>query len=321
MKYFKLVCVLSIVTMFFSCKSDDDNSGGTAYLNVSDFETTINENPAGGTLLGTITATTNQGAISYEFVSLSVANAFSLNTSTGAMTVGDASAFDYETNPTIDAVIEVTNGDIIKNVSVTITLNDMDDVAHILSSSLTSYNSASDAQWVEITEAEYNSLADNLNAISEIGIPDTLFESDLTNLSSGANNFTVAAVGGDANVIPSSSYLFAFKYVSGTTDARTLDEVKTGALGNSGFTTLGSALVSSANSGAHYFVLKNNTTLTTSANETSTLAFYSSKDTGYKALSGITNYYASGNQNTIPTSSTETINYMFQGLSTTQKQW
>lgn len=320
MKHLKFTCVLLVTILFLSCSSDDAG-GSEAYLNVTDFEATINENTSGGTLLGSITATTNQGTISYSFVSLSVANAFSINTSTGAMIVGDASAFDYETNPTIDAVIEVTNGDIIKNVSVIITLNDMDDVAHILSSSLSSYNSASDAQWVEITETEYNSLADNLNAISEIGIPDTLFESDLTNLSNGASNFTIAAVGGDVNVIPSSSYLFAFKYVSGTTDARTLDEVKTGAIGNPGFTTLGSALVSSVNSGAHYFVLKNNTTLTTSANETSTLAFYSSKATGYKTLSGITNYYASGNQNTIPTSSTESINYMFQGLSTTQKQW
>jgi hypothetical protein len=268
--------------------------------------------------LGTVTATTNQGAISYNFVSLSVVNAFSINTVTGELVISDASVFDYETNPEISAVIEVTNGDITKNISVTITLND---IAYILSSSLTSYNSASDSKWVEITEVEYNNLADNLNYITEVGIPETLFESDVANLNGGANNFTIAGVGGSVNIIPESSYLFAFKYVSNVNIARTLDEVKTGTIGAPGFETIGSALVSSANSGAHYFVLKNNTELTTLANETSTLGFYSSKETGYKTLSGITNYYASGNQNSIPTSSTESINYMFQGLSTTQKQW
>ena len=98
-------------------------------LEAQDFSVTIDENPDQGQSLGTIVATSTGGpAPSFSISSQTPAEAMSLNSSTGELTVNQPSLFDFETNPSLTANIEVTSGNNTRNITATITLNDVDEV-------------------------------------------------------------------------------------------------------------------------------------------------------------------------------------------------
>jgi hypothetical protein len=98
-------------------------------LSVAPFSVTINENPINGGLLGTINATTNRGNLSYSLTSQSVPGAMAINSTTGILTVASVAAFDFEVNPTITGVVSVVNGSETATANITITLNNVVDVA------------------------------------------------------------------------------------------------------------------------------------------------------------------------------------------------
>ena len=182
-----------------------------------------------------------------------------------------------------------------------------------LSTTTSDYTAAADSDWVEITEAEYNALAEKLQDVTVNGIVDTLFD-ETKATGKGAVSFLVAS---EAATIPANSYVFAFKFMSGVTDTRTADKVKVSEQTVKGtYTTVGKPLQLTG-SGTHYFVLKNPDYQT--GNNTGYLGFYSSKSTNQYNISGMTNHWGRGDTNT--TTGTESINYMFQSLSTTSKQW
>lgn len=100
-------------------------------ISVSNYANTVIENPfnrEGPVVLGTITASTNRGTLSYSLSSQSVAGAMAINTSTGQLTVANASVFDFEVNPTITGVVSVANGSETATANVTITVNDFQEV-------------------------------------------------------------------------------------------------------------------------------------------------------------------------------------------------
>ncbi len=94
-------------------------------ITISDFSATIDENPSNGMILGTISATTNQGNLAYAITSQAPAGAIAINARTGEMTVADASQFDFETNPTLTATVEASANGETKSATITITLNDV----------------------------------------------------------------------------------------------------------------------------------------------------------------------------------------------------
>ncbi len=63
-------------------------------VNVSNFTTTITN----GQLLGTIEASTNDGTLIFSLSAESPVGAFSINASTGKISVLDSILFDFETN-------------------------------------------------------------------------------------------------------------------------------------------------------------------------------------------------------------------------------
>ena len=310
MKTVKLLSIIALISLVAACSSDEDNF----MLNSQDLNTTIDENPANGVSLGTIT--TNATAPTFSITSQSPSGAFAVS-ATGQVSVANASLFDYETQPNPTATISVMENGLESFSIVNVTLNDVDDIASFLSTTKAGYEAATAGDWVEVTEAEYDALAASLNEVSKSAIPDSLYESDPTTLSNGANNFTLAPEGGETLTMPDGSYLFAFKYVSKTDAERTMDQVKVSSTSAAeDFMDMGNLLPSHMGQGVHYFVLKGSDSPTTA---TGHLGFYSSTTSGYRNLDGISNRYASGNVNALP--STENINYMFQGLSSTQKQW
>ncbi len=94
-------------------------------ITISDFNTTIDENQSSGTSLGTISATVNQGTLMYAIASQTPTGAIAINSTTGEMTVADASQFDFETNPTLTATVEASSNGESETATVTITLNDV----------------------------------------------------------------------------------------------------------------------------------------------------------------------------------------------------
>lgn len=187
-----------------------------------------------------------------------------------------------------------------------------------LTTSKQAYKDANDGNWIEVTKEEYDNLAKELEEITKVGLNDTDYESDDTKLRSGARSYTLAMTGGTSVRIPKDAYTIAFKYVSKEAGTRVDDKVKISSNSDPlvGYTNLGTKLPSHSGVGEHYFVIKNNSTKNTAEGH---LAFYSSKNTGYKTIAGISNRVSNGDSNTL--NSTETIIYQFQALATIKKQW
>lgn len=118
----KKIFILTLLIFVISCSSDNEEE---TIITVEDFNVTIDENPDINQLLGNINATTNQGSLSYSIISQSNNEALAINESSGELTVGDETIFDFETNPIITAIVEVTNDNISATSNVTITLNDI----------------------------------------------------------------------------------------------------------------------------------------------------------------------------------------------------
>lgn len=97
-------------------------------VSVSNFSNSISENQRADNVLGTVQATTNRGTLSYSLSSQTPEGAMAINASTGQLVVADASAYDFEVNPTITGVVSVANGSETATANVTITVNDFQEV-------------------------------------------------------------------------------------------------------------------------------------------------------------------------------------------------
>ena len=97
-------------------------------ITAANLSSTINENPDVGATIGTVQASASSGSLQYSLVSQSVNGALSVNASTGAVTVADASLFDFETIQVVTAVIRVTVGSVTEDVNVTVSITDVDEV-------------------------------------------------------------------------------------------------------------------------------------------------------------------------------------------------
>lgn len=99
----------------------------------------INENSLNETSVGTVTAYDfNPGStISYSIVSSSPSGAFSINSSTGAITVSNSLLLDYETNPVFSITVRATsNGSLSDEALITINLNNVNEIPKITDTSL-----------------------------------------------------------------------------------------------------------------------------------------------------------------------------------------
>jgi hypothetical protein len=125
MKNLKSILVLSTLLIVFitSCSKDDDLITITA----SDYTTSIDENVPTGTSLGTVSAisSNNNAVLSYGIVSQAPINAVTINSTTGELTVNDATTFDFETNTEITGVINITTDGASETTNFTITLQDV----------------------------------------------------------------------------------------------------------------------------------------------------------------------------------------------------
>jgi len=120
----KKIFTLAIILSLISCSNDDET---IITVDTSDFNVTIDENPLINQEIGNVQGTTNQGNVTFSILEQTPNGAFSVNASTGKLTVVDETLFDFETNPVITGTIKVSNGEISGNSFVKITLNDIEE--------------------------------------------------------------------------------------------------------------------------------------------------------------------------------------------------
>ena len=100
----------------------------TTVITASNLSVSIDENPEAGASLGTIEASVNTGSLQFSLVSQSTDGAMTVNSSTGVVTIADAALFDFETVQNLTANIRISSGSVSEDVTVTITLTDIDEV-------------------------------------------------------------------------------------------------------------------------------------------------------------------------------------------------
>lgn len=124
MKKTSIAFLMGILVFVHSC-SEDEPAGPTITVDVTDFTGSIDENPENGAVIGTVTATTNEGTVTLEIASQTPVGAVAINATTGELTVADASLFVAATNPTISGTITAINGDVTSSGSFSITVNEV----------------------------------------------------------------------------------------------------------------------------------------------------------------------------------------------------
>ena len=296
------------VLLALSCSEDGDGFNPSA----SDLILTIDENPSIGESLGVV-ATNLTGTLVYSITSQNPSDAFSINSSTGEITINDASKFNYEMNASLEATISVTNSEQTASSSVLVSLNDIDDIWYYLSSSQETYMNAEDNSWIMVTESEYNVLADNLINITRSGTSEEEYNST-GSFTSGGGNTTWN--NDNDKTIPPISYLFAFKVYSWSNNAASSSvKISTGdATGP--YMAIGENLPQH-NSGNRYFVFKGSDAPTQGEAH---LGYFASAAIGAKSLSNSVYRVSSGNAETLFDVNGGFV-ILFQGLSTTVKQW
>lgn len=113
-----------------ACASSEDSpSPVVVSISANNFSTSLDENPTNGDPIGSVSATaSDNSALTYSLSNQNVAGAIAIDANTGQLSVADASAFDFETNPSITASYTASNGTESATATITITVNDLEEL-------------------------------------------------------------------------------------------------------------------------------------------------------------------------------------------------
>lgn len=311
MKTIQLYALLLVSVLFIlnGCKDDDPEPTMTA----SNFDLTLDEHQINGYSLGFIDASSDLGAVSFSTTGIEPVGAITISDVSGEIKVADEQMFNYEINQRIDAIVSITDGTNTKNINVTITINDIDDIAYYLTTSKIAYTNAANDNWVKITESEYNSLAAQLLEVNKVATSDSEY-----GINTGPTESSVdwSFANDNGHTIPVDNYLFAIKYHATTINNEGCNVMYATNSITGPYTTLGGDLPNH-DDGEQYFVLTGSETKSTSI---SYLAFHAMGRMKAIFLSG-SSYYAYPGLATNITLSDQDYVWLYQGLSTDIKQW
>ena len=306
--HFIKLCFCFTIMFFASCSSDDSDSNDP-----SDNVITINiaEYPSNGDLIATLDSNL-EGNLNYTLTFVSVPDAIIFNGN--ELRVGDWLAFDYETNENIFITVDVSNGSDTEIIEYKIAIQNVDDIwAFLNGSSRTAYENANDGDWIQISESEYNDLANYLANTTKSGASDNQIYNN-TSVESSTGDRTIAN-NNDIN-IPSNSYLFAFKYYSWINNVSTSRiKLSQGDAGGS-YQDVGNVLPEH-NDEYNHFVLKGANNPTSSEGF---IGMYAGGAVGAKDDNNSSYKWRNGNVDNLDNTASGSV-YLFQGLSTTLKQW
>ena len=125
MKKIKLLSFF-ILALVLGC-SDDDNGPDTppdvmVVVEVNDATFALGDMIINGAVVGTISATTNQGQVSYSITSQDPSGAFAIGTTSGEITIADAEAILERAGENVTAEITAVSGDASATATATISV-------------------------------------------------------------------------------------------------------------------------------------------------------------------------------------------------------
>lgn len=94
-------------------------------LTIDDFEASIDENIVDGTTIGMVSFATDTGVVVLTLSNETPAGALALDGTTGALSVLDATIFDFEANEQITATVTATVDSVVAEAEVTVLINDL----------------------------------------------------------------------------------------------------------------------------------------------------------------------------------------------------
>jgi hypothetical protein len=111
-----------VITVFTSCNNDDAPKNEAPVLANKTMD--ISENLESDLITSMVATDAEEDTLIYSIVSQTPTGSIIINESTGDIYVGNASAFDYEQNTQIIAIIAVSDG--INSTESTLTINILD---------------------------------------------------------------------------------------------------------------------------------------------------------------------------------------------------
>ncbi len=88
-----------------------------------------------------------------------------------------------------------------------------DKIVDSLTTSLATYNAASNGSWIKITQTEYDTMSSNVTGTTKVSASDSVFNlaTSGTLFSAGSNVVTLNATGVNCPAIPASNYMYGLK--------------------------------------------------------------------------------------------------------------
>ncbi|MDX2001867.1 MAG: cadherin domain-containing protein [Chitinophagales bacterium] len=116
---------------------------------VADDQFSVEENLPTGEFIGALSGSDIDGdALTYSIVSQSVPNAIAVAAGTNELVIDDATAFNFETNPTIDLVVRVSDGVLTQDANITVQVTNINEGPSIASSTLSVDENSANGQFI-----------------------------------------------------------------------------------------------------------------------------------------------------------------------------
>ena len=119
MKILKINLLLVFSFLILSCGED-------AFITPSSFSADVDENPASGVKIGSVSVDSNIDDLTYSLSNENLPGAITID-SNGDILVGDAALFDFETNTIVRANYTVSGDDVESTSDITINILDVDE--------------------------------------------------------------------------------------------------------------------------------------------------------------------------------------------------
>ena len=219
--------------------------------------------------------------------------------------------------------IRDSNGTESETINVSINLNNIDDIrAFLTDDSRTAYDNADDGEWIVVTENEYNNIANNLADVNRRGNSEFVFDLSGTDIFITGPDFTLTVEdvpNADTNTpnLTAGEYLYAFKYFTTANNFGGTNVKLSETSNQEGFAIIGTNLPGH-NIGFNYFVLKGNNAPTANVGY---LGIYETSSIGYRIIPGSSFFFENGDSSFISNPGAPNRAYLFQGLTTSIKQW
>lgn len=115
--------VLTVI-FFTACGSDDDATQQNVIVSTQDFQASIASDLAEGETVGTVTGSSNDGAVTFDIQSQTPSGVLAIGATTGVLTVADATTLSTLGGSQIAMQVNVSKGDVSQTSNVTITVTE-----------------------------------------------------------------------------------------------------------------------------------------------------------------------------------------------------